>query len=534
MDIALPVLGGLGLFLYGMNVMGNGLQKVAGTRLKKIIGVLTKNRFLGLLVGIAVTMIIQSSSATTVMVIGFVNAGMMTLVQATAVIMGANIGTTVTAQIIAFNLTDYAPLAVIIGIVLLMFTSKKKTKEIGEILVGIGILFIGMDMMGSGLEPLAQLPIFATVITSLSNPFLGLLVGAGLTTVLQSSSAATGLLQALASQGLIGMGIIFPILLGENIGTTTTALLSSIGANKTAKRAALIHLIFNLVGTLIFMLVLRYPVEYLVKILSPNNLSRQIANAHSFFNIINVAIQLPFAIYLVKIVEKLVPGEEDGEKPATIYLDERIIETPSIAIGQTNKEILRMGNIVLENLKLVNRALLGKEYREIEKIFGTEVLINKIEREITEYLVRLSDAPISKEEHEEVNHLFYTINDIERIGDHVENMGELALYMEEHDIIFSEDAVGDLKSMFSKCEKIVTKTIESFEFSNPTIAREVLVLEDEVDMLESKNRKNHIDRLNQGLCMTEPGIMFLDTLSNLERVADHSVNIAMYVLDENE
>lgn len=533
MDIALPVLGGLGLFLYGMNVMGNGLQKIAGTRLKKIIGALTKNKFLGLLVGIAVTMIIQSSSATTVMVIGFVNAGMMTLVQATAVIMGANIGTTVTAQIIAFNLTDYAPLAVIIGIVLLMFTSKKKTKELGEILVGVGILFIGMDMMGSGLEPLAGLPIFATIITSLSNPFLGLLVGAGLTTVLQSSSAATGLLQALAAQGLIGMGIIFPILLGENIGTTTTALLSSIGANKTAKRAALIHLIFNLVGTLIFMLVLRYPVEFIVKLLSPDNLSRQIANAHSFFNIINVAIQLPFAVYLVKVVERLVPGEEDGEKPATIYLDERIIETPSIAIGQTNKEVLRMGNIVLDSLKLAHRALMDREYREVEKILGTEVLINKIEREITEYLVKLSNAPISQEEHEEVNHLLYTINDIERIGDHVENIGELARYMEENDIIFSGEALDGLKTMFYKCEKIVAKTMESFEFTNHTIAREVIVLEDEIDTLEAKNRQGHIGRLNQGLCMTEPGIMFLDTLSNLERVADHSVNIASYVLDDS-
>ena len=274
MDIALPVLGGLGLFLYGMNVMSTGLQKTAGTRLKKIIGALTKNKFLGLLVGVAVTMIIQSSSATTVMVIGFVNAGVMSLVQATAVIMGANIGTTVTAQIIAFNLTDYAPLAVVLGVVLFIFTSKKSTKDIGEILIGIGILFIGMDMMGSGLEPLAELPVFSKIMSGLNNPMLGILVGALLTTVLQSSSAATGLLQALATKGLINMNVIFPILIGENIGTTTTALLSSIGANKTAKRAALIHLIFNLIGAFVFMIILRYPLEYIVKLLSPDNLSK--------------------------------------------------------------------------------------------------------------------------------------------------------------------------------------------------------------------------------------------------------------------
>lgn len=531
MDIALPVLGGLGLFLYGMNVMGTGLQKAAGTKLKRIIGILTQNRFLGILIGIAVTTIIQSSSATTVMVVGFVNAGIMSLVQATAVIMGANIGTTVTAQVIAFNLTDYAPLAVVVGVILLLFTSKKKTKELGGILIGIGILFIGMDMMGSGLSPLSQLPIFSRVMAGLDNPFLGLLVGAILTTVLQSSSAATGLLQALASQGLINMGVIFPILLGENIGTTTTALLSSIGANKTAKRAALIHLIFNLVGTVIFILILRYPLEYVVKLLSPDNLSRQIANTHSFFNILNVMIQFPFAIYLVKVVEKLVPGEEVKEKPATIYLDERIIETPSIAIGQTNKEILRMGNLVLENLQLSHEALVKGKYEKIEKILQTEILINKLERQITEYLVNLSNAPISNKEHEEVNNLLYTINDMERIGDHVENMAELALYMEEHSIIFSVEAVEGLNEMYEKCEKIVAKTLESFEFSNETLAREILVLEDKVDEIEERNRLGHIERLNKGLCMTEPGIMFLDTLSNLERVADHSVNIAMYILD---
>ncbi len=534
MEIAIPVLGGLSLFLYGMTVMSTGLQKAAGTRLKKIIGALTQNNFLGLLVGIAVTMMIQSSSATTVMVIGFVNAGVMTLVQATAVIMGANIGTTITAQIIAFKVTDYAPLAVVIGIVLLLFTSKKRTKELGEILIGLGILFIGMDMMGAGLEPLAGLPIFSSVMTGLSNPFLGLLIGIILTAVLQSSSAATGLLQALASQGLIDMGVIFPILMGENIGTTTTALVSSVGANKTAKRAALIHLTINLIGTIMFMLVLRYPVEYLVKLLSPDNLSRQIANLHTFFNVINVAIQFPFAIYLVKFVERLVPGEEEGEKTATIYIDERIISTPSIAIGQTNKDLLRMGNIVLDNLKLTHSTLVDEKYDQIEKVLETEDLINKLEREITQYLVKLSNAPVSKEEHEEVNNLLYTINDIERIGDHVENIAEQASLMSELDESFSKEAVEGLTEMFDKCETIVDKALQAFELRDEKIAKEVLVLEDEINELEARNRRDHIDRLNKLVCMSEPGLMYLDTLSNLERVSDHSSNIAMYVLDEHK
>ncbi len=301
MDIFLSVAGGLGLFLYGMSLMGDGLQKVAGSKLKKLIEVLTNNRIMGVFIGTLVTMIVQSSSATTVMVIGFVNAGIMSLSQAVGVIMGANVGTTITAQLIAFNLTEYAPLAVAIGVGIWLAASKKKSKNIAEILIGFGILFIGMDMMGSGLKPLGDMPVFTNIIVSLRNPALGMLVGLVLTTIVQSSSASIGLLQALAGQGLLDMGIAFPILFGENIGTTTTALISSIGANKTAKRAAIIHFLFNLIGTILFMTLLKSAIETLVIRISPNDVQRQIANAHSFFNIINVIIQLPFANLLVKI-----------------------------------------------------------------------------------------------------------------------------------------------------------------------------------------------------------------------------------------
>ena len=305
MDIAIPVLGGLGLFLYGMNLMGTGLQKAAGEKLKKLIEILTNNRLMGVIVGALVTMVIQSSSATTVMVIGFVNAGLMDLSQAVGVIMGANIGTTITAQLIAFDLVAYAPLAVAIGVVIWLLSSKKRHKDIAEILIGFGILFMGMDMMSGGLKPLANNPTFSNIIISLEDPFLGILVGMGLTTVVQSSSASIGLLQALASQGLISINIAFPILFGDNIGTTTTALISSIGTNKTAKRAAVIHFLFNLIGTILFMTILRGPVEAIVMKISPNDLQRQIANAHSLFNIINVIIQLPFAGLLVKAANKL-------------------------------------------------------------------------------------------------------------------------------------------------------------------------------------------------------------------------------------
>ncbi len=375
MDIAIPVLGGLGLFLYGMNLMGMGLQKAAGEKLKRLIEILTNNRIMGVIVGALVTMVIQSSSATTVMVIGFVNAGIMDLNQAVGVIMGANIGTTVTAQLIAFDLVAYAPLAVTIGVAVWLMSSRKRYKNTAEILIGFGILFIGMEMMSGGLKPLAGNPRFASIMIGLKDPFLGVLVGMGLTTILQSSSASIGLLQALASQGLISLDIAFPLLFGDNIGTTTTALISSIGTNKTAKRAAVIHFLFNLVGTIVFMTILRKPVEAVVLKISPNSIQRQIANAHTLFNIVNVLIQIPFAGLLVKAAEKLVPGE-DGEMEVggVKYLDQRIIETPSIALGQATKEVLRMGTIVENNLILSAKAFKTKSENILQRYFPKKKL----------------------------------------------------------------------------------------------------------------------------------------------------------------
>lgn len=532
MDLALPVLGGLGLFLYGMNLMGAGLEKAAGNKLKKMIEALTTNRFTGIIVGTIVTMIVQSSSATTVMVIGFVNAGLMTLPQAVGVIMGANIGTTITAQLIAFKLTDYAPLAVAIGVAMWIGARNKKAKNMSEILIGFGILFIGMDMMGDGLKPLANLPAFTNIMSSLNNPILGMLVGLGLTTIVQSSSASIGLLQALAGEGLVSMHIAFPILFGENIGTTTTAMISSIGANKTAKRAAIIHFLFNLVGTIIFMTLLRYPIEWLVTYLSPGDVQRQIANAHTFFNVINVIIQYPFAMLLVKAAEKLVPGKDEADITESKYLDRRIIETPSIALGQAMREANRMGNLVLENLSACKVVMLEDKIDGVDAILAREKSINKIQREITDYLVQLSNAPLSDEQHADVNALLYVIGDIERVGDHIENITELAQYKYDNNLYFTPQAIEELSEMFDVCDKAFRTSIEAYKITDEAMARQVLVLEDEVDMLEKQNRSNHIDRLNKMLCSTGSGIVFLDAISNLERVSDHASNIAMYVLDK--
>lgn len=534
MNIALPVMGGLGLFLYGMNLMGIGLEKAAGDRLKRLIEILTNNRLMGVIVGAIVTMIIQSSSATTVMVVGFVNAGLMTLPQAVGVIMGANIGTTITAQLIAFNLTDYAPVAVAIGVALWIAASKKKAKSMAEILIGFGILFMGMDMMGNGLKPLGDMPVFTDIMISLKNPVLGMLVGIGLTAILQSSSASVGLLQALAGQGLVHMDVAYPILFGQNIGTTTTALISSIGANKTAKRAAVIHFLFNLIGTILFMTVLRNPIESLVVKLSPIDIKRQIANAHTFFNLINVIIQIPFANLLVKIAKSLVPGDDKLEAQESKYLDPRIIETPSIALGQVKKEILRMGSIALDNVIKVKDALVECKYDNIDLVLEQEQRINRLQREITDYLVMLSNAPISDEEHKRINVFFNIINDVERVGDHTENIAELAMERRENDYPFTDQAVLELHEIFDKVREALQQALDSFKSNDEALAKGVLVLEDEVDRLQVQNRTNHIERLNKGQCQTGSGIIFLDAISNLERIADHSSNIALYVLDKNK
>ncbi|MFA5523985.1 MAG: Na/Pi cotransporter family protein [Tissierellales bacterium] len=531
MQIAFGVIGGLGLFLYGMNLMGTGLQKAAGEKLKNLIEVLTSNRFMGVIVGTVVTMVVQSSSATTVMVIGFVNAGLMTLNQAIGVIMGANIGTTVTAQLIAFKLSDFAPIVVAIGVAIWLFSSKKKNKEIAEILIGFGILFIGMDFMSSHLKPLADSPVFSDIITSLKNPFLGILVGFGLTTIVQSSSASIGLLLALASQGLITIDIALPILFGENIGTTTTALISSIGANKTAKRAALMHFLFNVIGTLIFMFVLSNPIEALVMRFSPNNIQRQIANAHSLFNIINVVIQFPFAGLLVLAAKKLISGEDEENVQGLKYLDPRIIETPSIAVGQASKEVLRMGKIVKENFRTATEAFYTKNEKLVKKVFEEEKRINSIERDITKYLVQLSNAPLTDEQHATVNTLFHAINDIERVGDHSENIAELCQDRIDNKHWFTDNAIDELHIMFDKVDDGFSKSLLAFKTADARIAEEVITIEAEVDMMEKHYRQSHIDRLNTQSCEPSSGIIFLDLISNLERISDHSSNIAMYILD---
>ena len=534
MDIAIGIMGGLGLFLYGMNLMGDGLQKSAGSKLKRIIELLTSNVIMGVLVGMVVTMVIQSSSATTVMVVGFVNAGIMSLTQAIGVIMGANIGTTITAQLVSLDVDFLAPVALGIGIVIYMFSNKPKHKNIAEILIGFGILFTGMDFMKEAVKPLAGYQGFTDMLLSFGHhPILGVLMGFAITAIVQSSSASMGMLIALASQGLIPITAALPILYGENIGTCVTSLISSIGASRNARRAAIMHLTFNVLGSMIFMFILSKPIVAIVTAIDPTDAVRQIANAHTLFNILNVIVLLPFNKLIVKLALKLVPetkGEQDDDDKVVKYIDDRMIETPSIALANIIKETLRMAEKSKESLNAAMDGIVDKSKEKIELSFKREKLINELQKSILNYLLKLSKASLNEDSRETVDALFNTVNDIERIGDHAENIAELAKDIVDLEISFSDVGIGELKDMYNKVVSTYTYALEAMRTSNVELACKVIKMEEQVDMMEKSCRANHMNRLNSSSCSIESGVIYLDIISNLERVSDHAVNIAQQVI----
>lgn len=525
------LLGGLGLFIYGMSLMGTGLQKAAGAKLKKILEVLTSNRFLAVLVGAGVTAIIQSSSATTVMTVGFVNAGLMNLFQAAGVIMGANIGTTMTAQLIAFKLTDIAPFILAIGACMVLFGKKKKTKDVGEIVLGFGILFVGMTMMETSMKPIREMESFKNLILALGeHPLMGVFVGLGMTAVVQSSSATIGILMALAANNGIPLAVALPILFGDNIGTCVTALLASIGTTKNAKRASLIHLMFNVTGTIIFMSAFPLVLKFIPTL--GGDVQRQIANAHTLFNVTNVFIQVWFIGLLVKIVNKLVPGEDKKSAALVLqHLDRRLLETPSVAVGQVVKEVVRMGDVASQNLTYAINAFINNDEKLIANVNEHEELINFLEREITSYMVALSNTPLSEEQSEIITSLFHVVNDIERIGDHADNLGELAQYKIDGNIQFSEKAIRDLNYMCETAKYAVDSAIFALGNSDTQEAKKVIETESKIDDINKQLRAEHITRLNKHECNPESGTIFLEIVSNLERVGDHSNNIAEIVLN---
>lgn len=542
------------MFLYGMHVMSDGIQRSAGEKMKNLLGILTNNRLTAVLVGALITAIIQSSGATTVMVVGFVNAGLMTLTQVVGVIMGANIGTCITAWIVsmeslgdafkAMSPTLYAPLIICIGAFLIMFSKKNGRKDVGNILIGLGLLFLGLDFMKNGAGEYTDLPIFTTAFQLFSaNPILGIAIGMIVTAIMQSSSAAVGILQMLASTGgVVTAASAIYISLGSNIGSCVTALLSSMGTTRNAKRTAVMHLTFNIVGTILFGTVL-----YIVFLLNQTLRVAPITSVgisifHTVFNIICTILLFPFANVLVKISDIVVPKKEEAmeqkqdsnseENAALRHLDKRILESPAFAVEAASREVVHMGEITLQNTRLALEAITTQEMDMVQKVYENEKTINNLEKMLTEYLVKVNNLSLTDHQHLIVSNLFYTVNDIERVGDHTENIAEQVEYMINNQIHFSETGKKDIQDIGNTAAKAFAYSIECREKNSKEALRKVINLEDDVDTLEEDLRAKHIQRLSAGECDPSSGVVFLDIIGNLERISDHATNIVGYVRDE--
>ena len=529
----LSMAGGLGLFLFGIRTMGDGLENAAGAKLKRMLEVLTGNRFLAVLVGFVVTAIIQSSTATTVMVVGFVNAGMMSLAQAVGVIMGANIGTTVTSLLIALNFSSVAAAAVLVGVILMLASKKTVVKNLGAIFTGFGLLFLGIDMMSDSMAPLRESAGFMNFIVTVSEsplrPLFGIILGIVMTAVLQSSSASVGVLQTLAMQGLVPLKFSVFVLFGQNIGTCLTALFSTVGAKKNSKRAAVIHLLFNLIGTGIFILIalLTPYVEWIEK-LSPDPMA-QIAISHIVFNIVSTVIMFPFANILVKLSCLLVPGKDDSESEMHCkFIDDRLLNTPPFAVMQVSKEVARMAKLARDNFETSAHALINRSDKDLDKVMENEDVINYLNHHITSYLVKLNALDITDSDSDYIARVFHAINDIERVGDHAINLAEAAQHNIGEGLKFSDPAREELNQL---CGSVVTLLERSMAaFDNQSLsdneAKELSDLEEHIDDLTLECQDSHIFRLNRKECNTEAGMLYLNTITDFERVGDHAINIA--------
>ena len=529
----LSMAGGLGLFLFGIRTMGDGLENAAGAKLKRMLEVLNGNRFLAVLVGFVVTAIIQSSTATTVMVVGFVNAGMMSLAQAVGVIMGANIGTTVTSLLIALNFSSVAAAAVLVGVILMLASKKTVVKNLGAIFTGFGLLFLGIDMMSDSMAPLRESAGFMNFIVTVSEsplrPLFGIILGIVMTAVLQSSSASVGVLQTLAMQGLVPLKFSVFVLFGQNIGTCLTALFSTVGAKKNSKRAAVIHLLFNLIGTGIFILIalLAPYVEWIEK-LSPDPMA-QIAISHIVFNIISTVIMFPFANVLVKLSCLLVPGKDDSESEMHCkFIDDRLLNTPPFAVMQVSKEVARMAKLARDNFETSAHALINRSDKDLDKVMENEDVINYLNHHITSYLVKLNALDITDSDSDYIARVFHAINDIERVGDHAINLAEAAQHNIGEGLKFSDPAREELNQL---CGSVVTLLERSMAaFDNQSLsdneAKELSDLEEHIDDLTLECQDSHIFRLNRKECNTEAGMLYLNTITDFERVGDHAINIA--------
>lgn len=534
----LNMAGGLGLFLFGMNLMSDSIEKVAGAKLRRILEIFTTNRFMGTLVGIVFTGIVQSSSACTLMVVSFVNSGLMNLYQAAGVIFGANIGTTVTSQLISFNLSEIAPVFLLLGVLLVMFSKKQNVRKAAEVVIGFGILFVGLRSMSQAMGGMREIPAVVELLQSLKNPFMATLVGMLLTAIIQSSSVTVSIVLLLAGQNLLALPITLYIILGCNIGACTTALLASMSGKKDAKRAALIHFLFNVIGTVIMYVILLAAEEHVVNMLSAisSDNGRFVANAHTIIKIFQVILLFPFSNLLVKLACLCVPGEDKKinyrESYQLKYIGEKVVFNPATAVVEVIKELERMASLANENLNRAMNALITLDEEDINEVYEVEKNINFLNHAITDYLVKINQTTLPIEDLKSIGALFHVVNDIERIGDHAENVADAARQRKEEGISISKEAQRELGEMLDMVNKIIQYAIEMFVKSDEAHMEEVISLEDKVDEKERELQRAHVERLTRGECTPEAGMIFSDIVSGLERVSDHATNIAFAITSE--
>ena len=536
--MVLGLIGGLGLFLYGMTLMSDSLEKAAGAKLRGVLELFTKNRYVGIIVGVVFTAIIQSSSAATVMVVSFVNAGLMTLYQAIGVIYGANIGTTVTSQLVSFNLSQYAPVFIMAGVLMLMIFKNPTVKKAGEVVIGFGILFLGISTMSSSMGALKELPAIQNLFMSLDNRFFALLLGLVITAIVQSSSVTVSIVLLLAQQGLLPLKICFFIILGCNIGACMSAMLASLSGKKNAKRAALIHLLFNIIGSIIMAVILLIGsdwIEALIMHISGGNLGRCVANTHTIFKVFQVIILMPFMSWIVKLTYLIVPGEDNDveDEYEMKYIGDGDRLSSATAIPQVCSEISHMGEIAIGNLEKALDALLTKDDKAAKEVFEVEKRIDYMNKEITDYLVKANQISLPVGDRKKLGALFHVVSDIERVGDHAENIAEDV----EKLIDMKEDINGmagdEIRRMQEMTVKILHLSLDMFNLEDDSHLQEILDLENAIDAKERELQDLHVKCLTTGECSAQVGMMFSDLASNLERVADHATNIAFSILEED-
>lgn len=535
MTILLGLAGGLGLFLFGMTMMGDGIEKAAGAKLRSILEMFTKNRFLGMLVGVIFTGIIQSSSACTVMVVSFVNSGLMTLYQAAGVIFGANIGTTVTSQLVSFNLSKVAPIFVLVGVIVVMFVKNETAKKLGDIVLGFGILFMGLSAMSDAMGHLKESQDVVNVLAGLSNPFIAVLFGTVVTAIIQSSSVTVSILLLMANQGLLGLDIVLYIVLGCNIGACASAMIASLSGKKDAKRAAMIHLLFNIIGTIILFIILQvagnHVIEWIQSFSADNG--RFVANAHTLIKVFQVVVLFPFSGLIVKLTYLLVPGEDVKvgyrDNFTLKYIGDKVVFNPATAVVEVVNEIERMADLASENLNRAMNALITLDEDDINEVYKVEENINFLNHAITDYLVKINQANLPIEDLKSIGALFHVVNDIERIGDHAENVADNAVTRKEQNVKLSKEAQKEMNDLLERVNTIVRYSIDMFAKEQYEHMEDIVRLEDEIDRLEREYQEHHVVRLTRNECTPESGMIFSDIISGLERIADHAMNIAFAI-----